>query len=93
MPITISKSGSKTKRFVAVFTGARKATIHFGAKGGTTFIDHGDRAKQKAYLARHGAGREDWANPYSAGSLSRWILWSKPDMDVAVADFRRRFKL
>ena len=27
-----------------------------------------------AYIARHTV-RENWNDPYSAGALSRWLLW------------------
>ena len=50
-----------------------KQTIHFGLKGGSTYIDHKDKKKRGDYLARH-KPREDWDN-INAGSLSARILW------------------
>ena len=50
-----------------------KQTIHFGLKGGSTYIDHKDKKKRENYLARH-KPREDWDN-INAGSLSARILW------------------
>jgi hypothetical protein len=88
----LANSNRKGKRFMATFKDGQ--TVHFGQLGGSTYIDHGDKAKRSAYLARHGAGREDWNNPRSAGSLSRWILWGDyTNINGNLADFRRRFSL
>lgn len=90
MGLVITKSDKPTKRYKAVFDGKR--TIHFGSKGGSTFIDHKDEAKKKAYLARHRVN-EDWTTPYNAGSLSRWILWNKKSFTESVDDFKKKFNL
>lgn len=88
----ILDSNRKNKRFVAVFANGDK--IHFGQDGATTFVDHGDEKKRTAYLARHGAGREDWKTPYNAGSLSRWILWGpSPQLKANIAFFKNKFKV
>ena len=88
----IVDSNRKGKRFVAVFKNGEK--IHFGQAGGNTYIDHGDTKKRDAYLARHGAGREDWTTPYNAGSLSRWILWgNSPQLKTNIAFFKNKFKV
>lgn len=88
----IEKSSRKGKRFQATYANGK--VVHFGQAGSSTYIDHGDNAKREAYLARHGAGRENWKDPYSAGALSRWILWgdSKNLMDN-IASFKRRFSV
>jgi hypothetical protein len=49
-------------------------TVHFGATAGRTYIDHGDKEKRSAYIARHRVN-EDWTDPYSAGALARFLLW------------------
>jgi len=88
----ITNSNRKGKRFVATFSNGEK--IHFGQAGGNTYIDHGDIKKRDAYLARHGAGREDWTSPYSAGSLSRWILWGgNKDINSNIAFFKNKFRI
>jgi hypothetical protein len=88
----IADSDRKGKRYVAIFKNGKR--IHFGQPGGSTYIDHGDKDKRAAYLARHGAGREDWTDPYSAGALSRWILWGDyTSIHGNVAAFRRRFSV
>ena len=86
----IINSNRTDKRFTAIFKNGK--VIHFGAKNGKTYIDHGDKDKRTNYLARHGAGRENWSDPYSAGALSRWILWGDyTSIDGNIAAFKRRF--
>jgi len=86
----IKPSTRQGKRYMAVFHDG--TTIHFGQEGGSTFIDHKDEAKRKAYIARHRV-REDWNNPKTAGSLSRYILWEKPTLSQAVSAFKSKFNL
>ena len=67
-------------------------TVHFGQAGGQTYIDHGDKAKREAYLKRHQA-RENWDDPYTAGALSRWLLWGdSKDLETNHIAFMKRFK-
>ena len=65
-------------------------TVHFGQKGASDFTRHGDQARKRRYLARH-RPRENWADPYTAGSLSRHVLWNKPTLKASVRDYARRF--
>jgi hypothetical protein len=68
----IEASDRKGKRFKATYANGK--VVHFGAKGGSTYIDEGDKTKRENYLKRHKVN-ENWNDPYSAGSLSRWLLW------------------
>lgn len=82
-------SPKKTKRFVAVFSDGDK--IHFGSKNSKTYIDHGNEILRKNYLARH-RKNENWNNPKSAGSLSRYITWgNSKDINKNIKDFKQRF--
>ena len=78
----------------AVFTLAngRTRTVHFGAEGMSDYTLHRDPARKRRYLARH-AARENWDDPLTAGSLSRWVLWNKPTRTASIDDFKRRFRL
>jgi hypothetical protein len=67
----IQKSTRKGKRFMATYANGK--VIHFGSDG-QTYIDHGDKIKRENYLLRH-KKRENWNDPFSAGSLSRYLLW------------------
>tara|TARA_R100000541_G_scaffold11969_5_gene20245 strand:+ start:6519 stop:6827 length:309 start_codon:yes stop_codon:yes gene_type:complete len=92
--ITVS---DRDKKYKAVFylEGNKKKTLHFGAKGMKDFTLHSPDVredKKKNYIARHKV-RENWKVPDTSGSLSRWVLWNKPDFKQSVADYKKRFKL
>jgi hypothetical protein len=89
----IEKSNRKGKRYKVVFANGK--VVHFGQEGGSTYIDHGDKVKRAAYLARHGANKKEvWNDPYSAGSLSRYLLWGdSTSLDVNHAAFMNRFRV
>jgi hypothetical protein len=87
----ITQSDRKDKRYVAIFDNGKK--VHFGLKGGQTYIDHLDKAKRDAYLKRH-QKNEDWEDPYTPGALSKWILWGdSTNINKNIADFKKRFNV
>ena len=90
----ITTSSRKDKRFTAYFENG--LTVHFGQRNPTigTYIDHGDADIKHNYILRHMNNGEDWANPYTAGALSRWILWGpSPDINVNIRLYKHRFNL
>ena len=87
----IKQSPRKDKRYMAVFDD--RTPVHFGQDGGQTYIDHKNKLKRKAYIARH-AVRENWTDPYSAGALSRFLLWGdSTSMAINIAEYKRMFNL
>lgn len=87
----IQKSTRAGKRFMATFSNGK--VVHFGQPGGKTYIDEGDALKRDNYIKRHSV-REDFNNPYSAGALSRWLLWgNSKSLDLNHKEFMRRFKV
>jgi len=86
--------GKSPKRYSALFEDSSGHTtkVNFGQRHGETFIDHGDLEKRKNYIARH-RPRENWDDPYSAGALSRWLLWENRSLPEAVRDYKIRFDL
>ncbi len=103
---SIKPSTSKGKKYTAtLIKDGKTKSISFGASGYRDFTllnkkggqfyksEKSEREKVKdAYLTRHRKA-ENWNNPMSAGSLSRWILWNKPTRAASIADFKRRFNL
>ena len=91
--ISIKKSTKSDKKTMAIFedchTGRRKIT-HFGAAGMSDYTKHKDSNRKRLYLARH-KNNENWNDPTTAGSLSRWILWNKTSLQESIADYKRRF--
>lgn len=90
--VKLYKSPKNTKKYRAVFFKDGKEWTHtdFGASGYSDFTIHKDKKRMKRYLARH-RDNEDWNDPYSAGALSRWVLWSVPDLEEAWEDYKKRF--
>lgn len=99
--VEISRSSNPDKKLMAVFydsEGKKLKTTHFGQRGASDYTKHGDKERMERYLERHGGGtttstKEDWKDPTTAGSLSRWILWNKPDLEGSFKDYLKRFNL
>ena len=103
----IIPSKRKNKKYVAYFKidDKREVATHFGSKGMRDYVQINDpkskffikdikeREKVKqAYIRRH-AKREDWNKFMTAGALSRWILWSVPNIAGAIRNYRAKFKI
>lgn len=87
----ITQSNRKDKRYMAVFENNK--IINFGLKNGSTFIDHGDKNKRDAYIKRHQVN-ENFNDPYTAGSLSRFILWGPyTDINKNIKYFKNKFNI
>jgi hypothetical protein len=93
MRVFFYKSKRKDKKLVAIFTDDNfniLKQINFGAKGYSDYTIHKDDERKKRYIKRH-YKREEWYNPLSAGSLSRWILWNKKTLKESIDDYKRKF--
>lgn len=82
------KSPNPLKKYRAIFDNGKHTD--FGAAGYSDFTHHHDVERRNRYDMRH-KRHEDWNNPYTAGALSKWILWNKPTLSASLADFKRRF--
>ena len=102
--VTISRSSNSEKKLMAVFEdgeGKKIKTTHFGQRGADDYTKHDKDIRderKKLYLERHGGGfetstKEDWKDPTTAGSLSRWILWNEPSLNSSFNDYKRKFGL
>ena len=92
--ISLDKSERKNKKYVIVFMkeNGRPLTIHFGSKNSQTYLDHKDKAKRSAYIARH-APNENW-DEINAGSLSKHLLWGKStDLDKNLNEYLKKFNI
>ncbi len=105
--LEIKPSTRRGKKLMAVFekNDGKTITTHFGASNFRDFTllndknspyyikNSGEREKVKqSYLKRH-AKRENWSAFMTPGSLSRYILWEKPTLKSAIANYKRKFKL
>lgn len=83
----IKPSTRQDKRYMLVYKGK---TIHFGQKGGSAYIDHGDKIKRENYIKRHKVN-EDWTK-VNSGSASRFLLWGDyKTLDENHQAFMKRF--
>ena len=91
MQVKFAKSDRDGKKMKAVFYDDNKKvkTTHFGLDTGSTYIDHKDEDKKKAYIARHSKNNENWNDYQSAGSLSRYILWNKTSLKDSINDYKK----
>tara|TARA_R110002012_G_scaffold61820_2_gene162225 strand:- start:7640 stop:7933 length:294 start_codon:yes stop_codon:yes gene_type:complete len=71
--------------------GKKIKSTSFGANGMSDYTLHKDLKRKKLYLARH-KKRENWNDPYSAGALSRWILWNKTTLKDSLLSYLKKFK-
>ena len=95
----VCPSKSKTKKFVATFEldSGKFKRVSFGSKGYSDFTGEAGTQEpttedqKKSYIARHSKDR--LTDPLSPGALSMYILWSSRDINKAIRDYRKRFKL
>ena len=93
--VQLKKSDVSGKKYTAIFFDDDRnkiRTTHFGSAGMSDYTKHKDDERKQRYLDRHRAN-EDWNDYKSAGSLSRWILWSKPTISASYNDYLKRFGL
>lgn len=95
--ILLTKSPKPQKKFRVTFVNKSKDLgkhVDFGQKGYSDYTIHKDPQRMKRYLIRHRGMGEDWSlsGKYTAGWWSRWLLWSKPSLQAAIASVSRRLK-
>ena len=78
--VVLTESTKPDKRLQARFA---NKTVHFGAKGGSTYIDHKNPKTKSNWEARHKV-RENWNDYDSAGALSKHVLWNKPSLAASI---------
>ena len=71
--VSFYRSADGKHKYVAIFDNPYKV-VYFGQLGASDYTIHHDEDRRDAYLKRH-IKRENWNDPMSPGSLSRWILW------------------
>ena len=84
--VIVKRSDKPDKRLMADFG---KKVVHFGAKGGSTFVDHKDPKTKAAWEARHRV-RENWEHYETAGALAKHVLWNKTTLEASVRDLNAR---
>ena len=96
--IDVKPSTAKGKKYTATFCMCNEPPqkckgkrVHFGSSTSQTYLDHGDKQKREAYIARHRVN-ENWDNPTTPGSLSFHLLWGKTtSLKENIAYFKKKF--
>lgn len=90
--VDFKKSNRKNKKLMAIFkeNGKLIKIIHFGALGYEDYTTHKDPERRRRYINRHWRN-ENWKNPYTAGSLSYYILWFTPDLETNINIYKEIF--
>lgn len=92
--LLIKESHLPNKKYIAIFYNDNGDIIkktHFGAKGYEDYTIHKDDKRKERYINRH--KKEDWTNPYKAGTLSRYILWEYKNINKAIKEYKKKFNL
>jgi hypothetical protein len=96
MYLQILPSNNKNKRYDAFFIDDNDKLykkISFGSPTMENYTMHGDKDRRYRYLVRHNK-RENWNTPFSAGSLSRHILWGdSKNINKNISSFKKKFDL
>lgn len=75
-PVPIYISSRENKKFYVINPEGKK--VHFGDSRYSSFEEHRDKARRKAYLARATAIKGDWKkDKYSPNNLAIHLLWGK----------------
>ena len=93
---TLYKSDKPAKKYKVEFINPSsniKNKLYFGASGYTDYIlSGGDQYTKWKYINRH-VKREDWTDPYKAGTWSRYILWNEPTLKDSIKSMQKLFNI
>ena len=95
MKLKIVKSHLANKKLDAIFTydDGKTKTIAFGASNFSDYTIHHDKDRRQRYITRH-SKHEQFNDPMTAGSLSRWILWGDSiNLETNIRSFKKKFNL
>lgn len=91
--LDIVSSRNKNKKFDAIYTdlNGKFLIVPFGQKGASDYTTNFSDEKRINYLKRHHKN-ENWDNPFTSGSLSRYILWgNSTNINKNISDFKKLF--
>lgn len=96
MKFRLEPANDSKHKWVGIFQDPVTKTerrVPFGSFGMSDYTINRDPLRRANYLSRHQT-RENWNDPMTAGSLSRWILWGETtSLQTNVRRFKQRFGL
>lgn len=91
----VTKSTQPGKKYTAHFIDSengRTKKTHFGASGMDDFTITKDPEQAKRYRTRHAKDLKT-NDPTRAGFLSYYLLWSSPDFERNIREYKNRFNM
>jgi len=93
--LRVERTPNQSKAFRAIFKldDDKEKRVTFGTSSNYVLNPDKTRKDRENYLKRHKT-RENWEDPLTAGSLSRWILWGDSrNLNKNISTFKKKFKL
>ncbi len=93
--LRVERTPNQSKAFRAIFKldNDKEKRVTFGTSSNYVLNPDKTNKDRENYLKRHKT-REDWEDPLTAGSLSRWILWGDSrNLNKNISTFKKKFKL
>jgi hypothetical protein len=84
----LKKSNRKGKRFEIVMP-KHNHSHHFGSDVGSTYIDHQDDKKKKAWYARH-KNDKNFNSLHSGIYHSKELLWTESTLGKAIKKYEKK---
>ena len=85
----LSNSTKKNKRY-KIDMGDH--SHHFGSDVGKTYVDHNDKSKKRAWVARHSKDK-NYNSKHSAIYHSRHLFWAKPTLAQSIKLYEKKHKV
>ena len=94
MYYSLVKTPHKKHKYEVYIYGPKSKIVKFGDNRYEDYLMHKDPARKRLYILRH-RKNEDWtaSGLYTPGFWSLHLLWSKPTIEEAVANLRKKFGL
>jgi len=91
--LRVDPSKNDKKKYDAFFDiDGKEKRVSFGSAGMSDYTIHKDPDRRSRYILRH-QPREDWTDPLKPGTLSRYILWEKINLNDAIRAYKKRFNI
>jgi hypothetical protein len=91
--IRLKKSNNlKYKYTITLLVDNKQMDIEFGARGYEDYTIHKNDKRKELYIDRH-KKNENWNDPLTKGTLSKYILWNKKTIKESLIDYLDHFKI
>jgi hypothetical protein len=91
--MVLREGTAKNKKYKAVFykDDMKYRTVHFGDITVDDYLSSKNEVNKARYLKRY--QKKEHKDPINKGTLIRYILWNKQDLNESVDDYKKLFNL